>query len=169
MQFQVPQFTETEAKVVGPLTLKQFIYIAAAAVISFLLYAFVQTWLWIMISIPLLVIGIALAFIKINGRSFTGFLVSFFNFYWQPQKYVWQTEAPNLPKTESAMQKVLGEGFSLENLVAGIALKKVWQDVQTGSKTPTMETVSPQKVRERYEIVRRLTGERKAAKRIDYR
>lgn len=169
MQFQVPQFIETESKVVGPLTLKQFIYVAGAVAISFLLYAFVQTWLWVMISLPLISAGITLAFLKINGRPFTTFLVSFFNFYWKPQKFVWQPETPNLPKTESNVQKIAGGGFSLENLVAGIALKKAWQEVQTGSKTATMETIAPKKVREQYEIIKKLTGERKAAKRVDYR
>ena len=34
MQFQVPQFIETEDKVVGPLTLRQFMYIAGAGAAS---------------------------------------------------------------------------------------------------------------------------------------
>ena len=50
MQFQVPQFTEAEDKIVGPLTLRQFIYIAAAGGVSVMLYFAVITWLWAFLS-----------------------------------------------------------------------------------------------------------------------
>ncbi|MFB6212783.1 MAG: PrgI family mobile element protein, partial [Candidatus Magasanikbacteria bacterium] len=35
-KFQVPQFIEQKPKIVGPLTLQQFIYLASAAAVSFL-------------------------------------------------------------------------------------------------------------------------------------
>ena len=59
MQFQVPQFIETEDKIIGPFSIKQFIYVGAAIGISFMLYFTVQAWLWIALS--LIVVGLALA------------------------------------------------------------------------------------------------------------
>ena len=46
MQFQVPQFIETEDKIVGPLTLRQFLYIGAAGLLSFLLFFVLKIWFW---------------------------------------------------------------------------------------------------------------------------
>ena len=39
MHFQTPQFIEIEDKIFGPLTLKQFIYLAGAAGLSFTAYS----------------------------------------------------------------------------------------------------------------------------------
>ena len=40
MRFQVPQFIEIEDKIFGPLTIKQFIYIAGGAGLCFILFRF---------------------------------------------------------------------------------------------------------------------------------
>src|SRR5665213_1936700 len=94
MQFQVPQFIETEDKIVGPLSLRQFAYIGGAFLLSALLYFSLQLWLCIIGSIILFSIAFALAFVKIEGRTFASVLLSAFNFYWKPQTYVWQAEHP---------------------------------------------------------------------------
>jgi len=38
MQYQVPQFIEVEDRIIGPLTLKQFLYLAFAGAILFVLW-----------------------------------------------------------------------------------------------------------------------------------
>ena len=38
MQFQVPQFIDVENKIIGPLSLRQFLYLAGAGLISFMLF-----------------------------------------------------------------------------------------------------------------------------------
>ena len=40
MQFQTPQFIETENKIIGPLTLKQFFYLAVGFGVSFTFFLF---------------------------------------------------------------------------------------------------------------------------------
>ena len=50
MQFQVPQFIETEDKIVGPLTLKQFGYIGGAATVVGLLFLVLNFFLWLLIA-----------------------------------------------------------------------------------------------------------------------
>jgi hypothetical protein len=94
MQFQVPQFIETEDKIVGPLSLRQFAYLGAGGILSALLYFFTQTWLWAIGSVIIFSIVIAFAFVKIQGRPFANVLISAFHFYWKPQTYVWQPEHP---------------------------------------------------------------------------
>lgn len=170
MLFQVPQFIETEDKIVGPFTIRQFLYIAAGAGVSFMLYFTVQTWLWFILSI--LIIGgvVALALVKVNGLPLPRVLISAIGFAWQPQTYVWQPEHPELPKTRETLRRFVGPAFSLERIVAGIALSRAWQMVQTGSAAG--EEQKPKRlsrVKERYEVFRRITGERRVARRVDYR
>jgi hypothetical protein len=118
MQFQVPQFIETEDKIVGPLTLKQFAYIAGGGILSALLYFVAQAWLWAIGSFFIFAIVIALAFVKIEGRPFPNVIVSAFHFYWKPQTYVWQPEHPTVvlhPKvveqeaSRSALEEILAK------------------------------------------------------------
>jgi len=166
VQFQVPQFIDTEDKLVGPLSIRQFIYIVIAAAISTMLYFTVQPWLWIIASIPLLSLGVAMAFVKINGRPFSKFLLAGFSYYWKPQTYVWQPDQPQLPKTRESVERSLG--FSVEQLFAGMALKKAWGTVQVGSPPPEM-IAKPSDRMERYQIFHKITGEHEAARRVDYR
>ena len=75
MQFQVPQFIETEDKIVGPFTLRQFMYVAGAGLGSAILYFTVATWLWFILTIILLGGAIGVAFVKVRGAPW---VMSFF-------------------------------------------------------------------------------------------
>ena len=178
MQFQVPQFIETEDKIVGPMTLKQFLYIGATAGIGFLLFFAVELWLWFLITAILVSIGVALAFVKVNGRSFLGVVTSALRFYWRPQTFVWKPKPTSSkdydrPKKEGGVVRKEARtrsGFSLESLAEGMALKKTWQKLQTAKDEPEAEgEKKTKKARERYQIFEKLTGERRAARRVDYR
>lgn len=94
MQYQVPQFIETEDKVVGPFSLRQFAFVGAAAVVSGVCYFLLQTWLFLIVAIILVGGAGALSFVKINGRPLLKILISAFNFYWKPQMYVWKPDHP---------------------------------------------------------------------------
>ncbi|MEK9180476.1 MAG: PrgI family protein [Patescibacteria group bacterium] len=163
MQFQVPQFIETEDKIVGPFSIRQFIYIGAAGIVSFFLYFTVELWLWVLGTVFSLALAMGFAFIKIEGRDLTHVLAAALNFYWKPQTYVWQPEHPEVPKSEALEKEA---GISLEDVLSGAALRNAWRGLQTGTK------VSPRQVLEKgekYQIFQKLSGERRAARRIDYR
>ena len=162
MQFQVPQFIETEDKIVGPLSLRQFFYFAAAGAISFTLFFAVERWLWIILSLFLAGAGASFAFVKINGRPLLRVLFSIFSFYWNPQTYVWRPEEPATKKEEALRDS--REGM-FERFVSGLALKNTWRALQTGTRAKPR----PTEHKGRFELVRRVTGERKVARRVDYR
>lgn len=166
MQFQVPQFIDTQDKIVGPLTLRQFAYIAAAGAVSAILYFTVAIWLWFFLSIVIIGAAIGMAFVKIEGRPFSDIVLSAFNFYWKPQIYIWKSEE-NAPVTAQRTAPTEG-GFSLENLVAGAALHHKWESLQTGEKIP-QEKIVQNKINVRYQVFQRASGAREAAKRVDYR
>ncbi|MDO8430016.1 MAG: PrgI family protein [bacterium] len=171
MNFQVPQFIETEDRIIGPLTLKQFLYVATAGGISFFLFFFLQLWLWILITFVLAVISLSFAFIKVNGRPLSIIVFAAFNFYWKPRFYLWRREAA--PKI--AEPKLKTGGFKITQ--AKSLLDNLWDQLKT-SKQPVPKrekafapaiTDREKSSKERFEMMRKITGEREIAKRVDYR
>lgn len=170
MQYQVPQFIEVEDKIVGPFSFRQAIYIGVSLSISAALYFTIQTWLWAILSVFIVGGGFGMALVKVNGQPLSKLVRYMFEFYWKPQSYLWQPEVPNLPKNEDTIRQVVGPEMYLEKILSGFALKNAWQYVQTGNQNPqAAEKVPAKPVRERYQIFHRLTGDRMAAKRVDYR
>jgi len=90
MRFQVPQFIEHEPKVVGPLTFRQFIFIGIPAAIGFFLYFLAPAFVFVIVTTIAGGIGMALAFIKIEGRPILVILLGAIGFFISPKKYIWQ-------------------------------------------------------------------------------
>lgn len=90
MNFQVPQYIEYEAKIVGPLTLKQFIYIGSAGAICFILYFAAPLWIFILGALILGAFSVALAFVKIGGRGLPTYFKNFLAFLFKPKIYLWK-------------------------------------------------------------------------------
>lgn len=90
MQFNVPQFIEVEDKIVGPLTLKQFLYLAGGGAALFFSWYFYKLWLFAIIAIPVIALSFALSFLKINGRPFIYFLTSLIGYLLKPKLYIWK-------------------------------------------------------------------------------
>lgn len=90
MRFTVPQFIEYETKIVGPLTFKQFAYLAIAGAVGFFFYFTLPFSLFLVSSIFLAGISLAFAFLKIGGRNITTILASFFKFTISPKMYLWR-------------------------------------------------------------------------------
>ena len=74
MRFQVPQFIETEAKLIGPLTLKQFLWVAGG-VAMLVLEVMLLSGIFLLVAafLTLAFFG-ALAFLKVEGMPFVNFL-----------------------------------------------------------------------------------------------
>jgi hypothetical protein len=93
MRFTVPQFIEHEAKIVGPLTFKQFIFIGVAGALCFIFYFSIgkaNFFLFLILSIIALSIGAGLAFLKVGGRGLPTILVNFFRFSIGSKFYIWK-------------------------------------------------------------------------------
>lgn len=165
MQFQVPQFIETEDKVIGPLTLKQFLFLAAAGAVSFALFFILKTVLWIMVTFILGTLAAALAFIKVQGRPLPSILLAALGFYWKPRTYLWQraekTDGPATPGLEEKRP-------AIQNLMDKITTSRTV--VPQREKTvpmPSSEQIKSQSGK--YEVLKKITGEKEVAKRVDYR
>lgn len=102
MEYQVPQFIEVEDKIVGPLTLRQFIYLAGTGGLCILFIAYLPLIFAILLSVPIVALGAALSFYKVNGKSFIEMLEAGFNYYTGAKMFLWKKEDPKPEKTDAA-------------------------------------------------------------------
>ena len=172
MQFSVPQFIEFESKIVGPLTLRQFAFIAVPVLISFVLFFVLILPVWIPIAVILISSGAAFAFIKIAGRPLYMIALYAMRFFWQPRLFLWK---PPILQETLAVPAIQSRRQQLKDIVPDFSkIGKLWQDITTSKEAiPKREKTSPRAslkdVHEQYQVFRRMTGEKEVAKRVDYR
>ena len=97
MEYQVPQFIEVEDKVIGPLTLRQFIYVAGGAGLCVLFFAYLPTIFALLLSLLVAGFAGALAFYKVNNKPFIEVLEAGFNFYTRSKLFLWKHEDRKMP------------------------------------------------------------------------
>ncbi len=90
MQYQVPQFIEIEDKIFGPLTFRQFIYLAGGGGLCLILFTLLPLWIAIPLMIPVAVFAAALAFYQVNGRPFIHAVEHAFAYFFGNKLYLWK-------------------------------------------------------------------------------
>ncbi|MDD5144608.1 MAG: PrgI family protein [Candidatus Pacebacteria bacterium] len=90
MRFTVPQFIEYESKIFGPFTFNQFLFIAGAGGICFLLYFILPRPVFYIAAVFVIGGALAMSFIKVNGRPFIVALGSVLKFFIAPKMYIWK-------------------------------------------------------------------------------
>ncbi len=93
-QYQVPQFIEIEDKIFGPLTLKQFIYIAGGGGLCLIFFTLLPRWLAILCGIPVIGFSLALAFYQVNGRPFIIAVEHAIMYFIGNKLYLWKQREP---------------------------------------------------------------------------
>ena len=106
MKFQVPQFIEVEDKIVGPLSLKQFIYLAGGGGLCIILYLYLPLLLAIPLMIPVALFSVTLAFYKLNNRPFIGVVESFFRYTIGNKLYIWKHQSQEVGTKIAAVTSV---------------------------------------------------------------
>lgn len=93
MQFKVPQNIDMQDRIIGPLTLSQFFYLLFGAIIIYILFTHLMPaglgFIFFVLAVPVGAISFSLAFVKINDRPFSNFLISGLNFLLRPRQRVW--------------------------------------------------------------------------------
>jgi hypothetical protein len=97
MQFQVPQFLEREAKIIGPLTLKQFFFIAGGILILVVFYYLLPKFFFYIFLVLVLGAAFSLAFVKVQGVPLTEFISGYFSFISTNKKYIWEKKTSSQP------------------------------------------------------------------------
>jgi len=121
-QFVVPQFIDVEDKILGPITVRQFVIMLVAGLLDFIFYKLFDFGLFLIVAIPFTLAAGAVAFIKINGQNFHLFLLNLFQTLRKPATRVWnkvlrasavkeKMEAPPPPPPPPAPKKeFIGQG-----------------------------------------------------------
>lgn len=89
MQFKVPQNIDMQDRILGPLTLFQLLYLLIGFLVS---YSFLKSGSiigFVLIGVPVGILSLALAFIKINDQPFSRFVASSIMFAIKPKIRLW--------------------------------------------------------------------------------
>jgi len=136
MRFTVPQFIEHEAKIVGPLTFKQFVFFFIAGAICFALYFIVPFSIFLTASIVLGGGAIVLAFLRIGGRPLPTILGNFLKFSVSPKMFIWsKVEVPiTVFKKEGEMKEAEKKDELPLKIAEGSQLKKIRTQIEIKTK-----------------------------------
>ncbi len=93
MRFEVPQFVDIEDKIFGPLTFKQFIYLAGGGGLAVVIWIFLPKLIGIPIIAAVAAFAIALAFYKFNGKPFVTLIEAALKYATGGKLYIWRKEA----------------------------------------------------------------------------
>lgn len=142
MRFQVPQFVDIEDKIIGPLTVKQFLYYVIAVMALVPLFALVDVALFVTIALPVIGAAAAFAHLKVYGQSLAVTVGRAFNFYFGGHFYLWQRGGIR------RLIRVSGEDFDIfqvlpEQVSALPALSAMAQTLETAGKLVTEDVDDP--------------------------
>ena len=116
MVFKVPQFIEVEDKIFGPLTFKQFLYVAGGAGACFIIWNLLPFFLAFLLIIPVGGLAIALAFYRVNNRPFVIVLEAFLQYHLGNKLYLWHKREPKKGQATSPGKKIVNEGGLMPRL-----------------------------------------------------
>lgn len=103
MQYKVPQNIDMQDKIVGPLTLIQFIYLMAGGMLTYVLLNTLPMKIFVLTGLPVAILSLALAFLKIQDQPFSKFLVSLVFYIARPKERFWHKD-PQQEKFRSEME-----------------------------------------------------------------
>ena len=115
MRYQVPQFIDVEDRIFGPLTIKQFVYLAGGAGLSFTLWRFLPLFIALIVIAPVIALSLGLAFYKVNNRPLLTTLEYATNYLFGKKLYLWKTKK-ELPKQARIKTKKESELISVPKL-----------------------------------------------------
>ena len=93
MRFQVPQNIDIEDKIVLGLSFKQLLYVGGGVGIVATLFLLTNIFLAIVVGGPFLLLGVSLAFFRVNSQPFIVILQSFISFAINKKIYTWEKES----------------------------------------------------------------------------
>jgi hypothetical protein len=90
MKFQVPQFIETETKIIGPLTLMQFLFVAGGISVFALSYLLLNGIAFLVVAVLDLSFFGSLAFVKVDGMPFLNYIAYVLAYLIGSKRYIYQ-------------------------------------------------------------------------------
>lgn len=94
-KFVVPQFIDSEDKILGPITVRQFLLCLGATFIAFIEYKLLTLLTFVFAVVPTVGIAALFAFVKINGAPFHVFFANALQTRLRAKLRVWNKELNN--------------------------------------------------------------------------
>lgn len=91
-KFVVPQFIDKEDKILGPITVRQFLICLGATFLIFIEYRLLTLPYFIATLVPTAGVAGVFAFLKVNGQPFHIFFINFLQTTVRPKLRVWHKE-----------------------------------------------------------------------------
>ena len=93
MRYKVPQNIDMQDRILGPLTMIQFIYAVVGGGLCYAIYMSpISAPFSYIIIVPVALLVVALDFLKVNERPFLDFLLSMVQFTSVPRQRLWRHE-----------------------------------------------------------------------------
>jgi len=88
-QYTVPQFIDVEDKILGPLSVRQFLILLVGILIDVALWRLMRLVPFLLTGIPLFAISVVFTFARINGMPFHYFVLNLVQSFRKPRLRVW--------------------------------------------------------------------------------
>lgn len=105
MNFEVPQFIETEDKIAFQLTAKQLGWFGLGGFFMFLAWNFASKGAFLVWTVVILLASIAFAFIRPYGLSLASFIGHGFLYFIKPKQLIWKRSLVRHEEEEKKQQK----------------------------------------------------------------
>lgn len=108
-QFTVPQFIDVEDKIIGPITVRQFIIMLTGSIFIGIGYKLFDFSLFLVMGILIFGVSGIFAFLKINGMPFHFFVLNFVQTLEKPALRVWNNRLDYVAEIEEKEVKIIPE------------------------------------------------------------
>jgi len=134
MQFKVPQNIDMEDKIVGPLTLVQFLYLLGGGLIVYILFQSLGSNMavFVILALPIAIISVGMAFIKIQDQPLSHFIKAGIYYFTHPKIRFWKKEGVIKSILISPPKSLKKEGFVPPKQVEKSDLEKLAHVLDTG-------------------------------------
>lgn len=113
MRFEVPQFIEVEDKIFGPLTFKQFVYLAGGGGLCVIIWLFVPKIIGVFLILGVAAFALALAFYQPNNKPFVAFVEAALRYVSSGKLYIWRKEEKKAVGSRGPLEKGAGDATEL--------------------------------------------------------
>jgi hypothetical protein len=105
MRFAVPQFIDVEDKIFGPLTFRQFVYLAGGGGLAYVSLKLLPIYFGLPLAAGLATFALALAFFRVNDKPFINVVEAAFNYGIGDKLYIWKHEKTAKKKEVEAIEE----------------------------------------------------------------
>lgn len=92
LQFTVPQFIDVEDKIIGTITVRQFVILLVAAILIAICFRLLTTPIFVVCTILITGFASLFAFVKVNSAPFHFFLLNLIQTFKKPRLRVWRKD-----------------------------------------------------------------------------